>query len=79
MTLSGTFVMISVESREKDGKKYFNVNIEAEDGKLLRIGSNEQTVAGLQKYKKHQGWFDIGTFDGKMYMRLVDAAVMDGK
>ena len=76
MTLSGVFTMISVESRESNGKWYHNVNIEAEDGKLLRIGVDEKVLPDLQKYQRHNGWFDVGSFKGEMYMRLVDATVI---
>lgn len=79
MILSGKFTMISVETKERDGKRYFNVNIEAEDGKLLRIGSDEKTVSKLKKYQKHDGWFDVGSYNGNMYMRLVDAVPLLGK
>lgn len=73
MILSGQFTMISVESRESNGKMYHNVNIESEDGKLLRVGTTEEVVPKLKKYQKHLGHFDIGTFKGELFMRLVDA------
>lgn len=79
MKLSGTFTMISVESRESNGKMYHNVNIEAEDGKLLRLGVEENVLPDLKKYQKHQGWFEVGSFKGEMFMRLVDAAVIGAK
>ncbi len=73
MILSGKFIMISVETRESNGKVYNNVNIEAEDGKLLRLSVNEDVVPKMQKYHLHNGFFDVGSFKGEMYMRLVDA------
>lgn len=73
MKLSGQFVMISVESRESNGKWYHNINMEAEDGKLLRIGVEEHVLPDLKKYQLHQGWFEVGAFKGEMFMRLVDA------
>lgn len=79
MKLSGQFVMISVESRESNGKMYHSVNIEAEDGKLLRLGVDEHVLPDLHKYQLHQGYFDVGSFKGEMYMRLIDAAVINQK
>ena len=76
MKLTGQFVMISTESRESNGKWYHNVNIEAEDGKLMRVGVEEHVLPELQKYQKHNGWFEVGSYKGEMYMRLVDATVM---
>lgn len=79
MILSGKFTMISIVINDREGKKYYNVNIEAEDGKLLQVGSDEKTVSKLKKYQKHDGWFDVGSYNQKMYMRLVDAAPILGK
>ena len=73
MKLTGIFTMISVESRESNGKWYHNVNMEAEDGKLLRVGMDQGVMNKLQKYQKHTGCFEVGSFKGEMYMRLVDA------
>lgn len=73
MKLTGIFTMISVESRESNGKWYHNVNMEAEDGKLLRVGMEQDCINKLKKYEKHTGYFDVGSFKGEMYMRLVDA------
>ena len=73
MILNGVFTMISVESRENNGRTYHNVNIESEDGKLLRVGTTDEVVEKLKKYQKHLGFFDIGSFKGELYMRLVDA------
>ena len=78
MKLTGIFTMISVESRESNGKWYHNVNMESEDGRLLRIGVEQDVMGKLKKYEKHNGYFEVGSFTGKdgkpqMYMRLVDA------
>lgn len=73
MLLYGKFTMISLESRTKDGRTYNNVNIEADDGKLLRIGVEEAVINKLQKYRRHEGYFEVGAFNNNMYMRLVDA------
>lgn len=74
MYLTGEFVVISVESREKDRKVYHSVNIEAEDGKLFRIGTSADVVPNLQKYQPHRGMFDVGSYNGQLYMRLVAAS-----
>ena len=73
MKLTGFFTMISVESRESNGKWYHNVNLEADDGKLLRVGVEQGVINKLRKYEKHNGTFDVGSYKGEMYMRLVDA------
>ena len=73
MRLVGNFVMISVESRESNGKWYHNVNMEADDGKLLRVGAEPDVLNKLQKYQKHIGQFEVGSYKGEMFMRLVDA------
>lgn len=76
MILNGNFVMISVESRESNGKWYHNVNMEAEDGKLMRVGTSENVLPELKKYQLHNGTFEVGSFKGELYMRLVDACVI---
>lgn len=73
MILAGKFTMISIESKTRDGKTYFNVNVEAEDGKLLRIGVDENVLNKLHKYQLHNGFFDVGSFNNNLFMRLVDA------
>lgn len=73
MQLEGLFTFISLETRERDGKKYYNVNIESQDGSLMRLATNEDVVAGLQKYQKYKGYFKVGTYNNAMYMRLVGA------
>lgn len=79
MTLEGKFTFISLETREKDGKKYYNVNIESEEGGLMRLSTDGDVVAGLQKYQKYKGIFKIGTYNNSMYMRLVGAEPLTGK
>lgn len=79
MYLNGVFTMISVESRESNGKTYHNVNIEDEEGKLLRIGCDPAVVPDLRKYQLHQGQFAVGIYNGQMFMRLVAAAPSAGK
>ena len=80
MILNGKFVLISVEKNDsKDGKTYYNANIETEDGTVTRIGCDAY-VAGVltDKYKTYDGFFEVGSFYSKdkgnqMYMRLKDA------
>lgn len=80
MILKGEFVLISVESRESNGKVYHNVNLESDDGKVSRIGVDAEVVPVLdKKYQKYEGFFNIGTYDGKMFMRLVEARSLAGK
>ncbi len=78
MILQGSFVLISVESREgSNGRMYYNVNLESEDGKVNRVGVNEEVVPVLtEKYKKYDGFFDVGSYKGEMYMRLCDARLV---
>ncbi len=73
MILAGKFIMISIESNTRDGKTYHNVNVEAEDGKLLRIGADEVVLNKLQKYQLHSGFFNIGCYNNNFFVRLVDA------
>lgn len=70
MILEGSFVFISAEKRESNGKKYFNVNLEAEDGQLLRVGTEEHLLTAMEKYKKYTGFFTVGSFNNQLYMRL---------
>lgn len=71
MILNGTFTFISLESRTANGKTYNNVNIESEDGSLMRLGVEDQCINALQKYRKYDGSFRVGAFKGEMFMRLV--------
>lgn len=79
MVLRGIFTFISLEIRERDGKKYYNVNIESEEGSLMRLATDEQVVTGLQKYQKYTGFFKVGTYNNSMYMRLVGTELLQEK
>ncbi len=80
MILKGEFILISVESRESNGKVYHNVNLETDDGKVTRIGVDAEVVPALDsKYQKYEGHFLVGTWDGKMFLRLVDARCLSKK
>ena len=79
MVLEGLFIFISLETREKDGKKYYNVNIESQEGSLMRVSTEEAVAKVLQKYKQHKGFFKVGTYNNSMYMRLVGAEPLAGK
>lgn len=79
MLLEGLFTFISLETREKDGKKYYNVNVESEEGSLVRLSADEEVVGKLQKYQKHKGYFKVGTYNNSMYMRLVGAELLAKK
>ena len=72
MKLQGKFTMISVETRERDNKRYNNVNIETEDGQVIRLGVDEQVIPKMKKYQQYLGCFLIGTYNQNMYMRLID-------
>ena len=77
MILNGKFVLISMEKRESNGKLYYNANIESEDGKILRVGCDADTANNVsQKYKEYNGLFEIGAYNGNMFMRLKDAALV---
>lgn len=71
MIVNGRFTFISMESRESNGKTYYNANIESEDGSLMRLSVEDGCINGLQKYKPYDGSFKIGAYKGEMFMRLV--------
>lgn len=79
MKLFGTFVFVSCVTREKDGKVYANVNLEFEDGKVMNISTDPEVAKGMQKYRRHQGEFDVGSYQGSMYIRLVSASPVQSK
>lgn len=79
MKLYGTFVFVSCVTREKDGKVYANVNLEFEDGKVMSISTDPEVAKSMQKYRQHQGEFDVGSYQGNMYIRLVSAAPVSAK
>lgn len=73
MTLQGRFTFISSEVRDgKDNKKYYNVNIESEDGQLMRLGIEPDIITKMQKYKSYNGYFGVNTYNNSMYMRLLE-------
>ena len=73
MILSGKFVLISVESRESNGKTYYNANMESvEDGKLFRWGATETAVDKMKKYQTYLGHFEPRVWDGKLSLTLLD-------
>lgn len=71
MIVSGRFTFISMESRESNGKTYYNANIESEDGSLMRLSVEDGCINSLQKYKPYDGAFKVGAYKGEMFMRLV--------
>lgn len=79
MRLEGVFTFISMEERVRDGKTYYNANIESVDGSLLRLSTNSDVAKILQKYRKHKGVFNIGTYNNSMYMRLDSAELLPEK
>lgn len=81
MIVTSDFVFISAESRTgSNGKTYHNVNVEDMEGALMRIGTDEEVLKKLtEKYKPYHGWFNVGTYNGNMYMRLTDAVPFEAK
>jgi len=70
--LQGKFVFISVESREFNNRVYHNVNLEMEDGQMIRIGAADGVVERMQKYKAYTGFFSVRMFDGRLAVTLAD-------
>lgn len=68
--LTGNFVFISVEERESGGKIYKNVNLEMDDGQMLRIGVDDGVVEQMKKYQSYTGFFKVGMFGRDVYIRL---------
>lgn len=79
MKLEGVFTFISMQERESNGKTYYNANIESVDGGLLRLSTNGDVAKVLQKYRKHKGVFNVGTYNNQMYMRLESAELLPEK
>lgn len=69
--LEGKIVFISYEKRESNGKVYHNVNVEFDNGRLMRLGCDPSVVDLMEKYKSYIGHFEFGLFNNQMYMRLV--------
>lgn len=73
MIVCGNVTFISSTSREKDGKTYFNVNLESkDDGKIYNCGTKAEVIAKLQKYKPYLAYFELRTWEGRILMNLID-------
>lgn len=72
--LTGKVVFISGMERQKDGKSYYNANLELEGGMLLQNVSTELEVLNkMQKYCSYLAKFDVSVFNGVVRLKLVDA------
>lgn len=73
--LNGKCVFISSESRESNGRVYHNVNLEMEEGNLIRVGVDEMTLSKMQKYKEYLGYFEVKMWNRELNLHLVDVQV----
>ena len=73
MILSGRVTFISSSSRESKGKTYFNANLESkDDGRIYNVGTKPELLGKMQKYKEYLAYFETRTWEGSMYLNLVD-------
>lgn len=73
MILSGYVTFISSSSRESQGKTYYNANLESkDDGRIYNCNTKPEVIAKMQKYKEYLAYFETRTWEGKMYLNLID-------
>lgn len=73
MIVSGKFVMISVNEREYNGKKYYNANVEDLDtGKMLSFDADATIVPQMVKYTQFIGTFEVSQYGKDTRLRLFD-------
>lgn len=73
MILTGSVTFISSSSRESNGKTYYNANLESkDDGKIYNCNTKPEVIAKMLKYKQYLAYFETRTWDGKLYLNLVD-------
>lgn len=80
MILSGKVTFISSTSRTKDGKTYFNVNLESvDDGKIYNMSAPADVLPKMQKYQSYLAFFDVRTWERNIILSLVDVEALPGK
>lgn len=70
--LTGKFVFISGTERQKDGRFFYNANIELEDGSLCNMGTELEVLNRMKKYQPYVGSFRLSVYNNMLRLRLVD-------
>lgn len=72
--LTGKVVFISGTERQKDGKFYYNANLELEGGMLLQnVSTDLDCLNKMFKYRPYLAKFDVSVYNGATRLKLVDA------